>query len=174
MPGNDTGPINRTKLLATAITYLHLGQFFSHPLKFSLQSGIGFRTFAQTIDRLTEAAQITAQSRAEVRQGQVIFTSIAHRNESGPTRQRTNPGRRCRAASHDTQRPASECVLSVPSNYRIRKYQYVEPDPDTDHELSMVSSKIRQNSAIGVPRIQNERLDPRPSLWGHRYSSNRR
>ena len=40
---------------------------------FGRQTGIRFRTVVQTIDRFPEAAQITAQSRAEVGQGQVTF-----------------------------------------------------------------------------------------------------
>jgi hypothetical protein len=45
---------------------LHLRQVFSDPHKFWRKTGTRFRTFAQTIDHLTEAAQITAQSRGEV------------------------------------------------------------------------------------------------------------
>lgn len=54
------------------LTYLYFCQVFSYPLKFCCHLGIPFRAFAETIGRLTEAAQITAQSRAEVRQRQVF------------------------------------------------------------------------------------------------------
>jgi hypothetical protein len=58
---------------------LHPFQVFSYPFKFYRHLRIPTRTFAQTIDCLTEAAQILAQSRGEAGQGQGIFMS----NEKG-------------------------------------------------------------------------------------------
>ena len=57
----------------SGLTSLYLSQVSSYPLKFGRQIGIRCRTFAQTIDRLTEAAEIAAQSHAEVGKGQVIL-----------------------------------------------------------------------------------------------------
>ncbi len=54
------------------LTYMHLCRVFCCPLKLRCRTGILFHAFAQMIERLSEAAQITAQSRAEVGQGQVI------------------------------------------------------------------------------------------------------
>lgn len=52
---------------------MDLCQVFFKSLKFARQTAIGFSTFPQPIDRVTEAAEITAQSRAEIGQGQVIL-----------------------------------------------------------------------------------------------------
>jgi hypothetical protein len=52
---------------------VYLPQFLFQCLAFAHQTGIRFRALARTIDRLTEAKQITEQSRAEVGQGQVIL-----------------------------------------------------------------------------------------------------
>lgn len=59
--------------MASSVTSLHSCRGFSCPLGFCRQTGVPFRAFAQTIDRLTEPAQLTAQSLGEVDQGQVIF-----------------------------------------------------------------------------------------------------
>ncbi len=40
----------------SGLTYLYLCQIFSYPLKFCRKTGIRFRTFAQTIDRLTPSS----------------------------------------------------------------------------------------------------------------------
>ncbi len=40
----------------SGLTYVCLCQVFSYPLKFCRQTGIRFRTFAQTIDRLTPSS----------------------------------------------------------------------------------------------------------------------
>jgi len=40
----------------SGLTYLYLCQVFSYPLKFCRKTGIRFRTFAQTIDRLTPSS----------------------------------------------------------------------------------------------------------------------
>jgi|GEM_PF-1268707 len=43
-------------LWGSGLTYMDLCQVFSYPLKFCRQTGIRFRTFAQTIDRLTPSS----------------------------------------------------------------------------------------------------------------------
>jgi hypothetical protein len=56
-------PIKRHE---SGLTYVYFCRVLSYPVKNVSQRGIRFHTFAQTIDRLTEAGQITAQSLAEI------------------------------------------------------------------------------------------------------------
>jgi hypothetical protein len=48
------------------LTYGYFWQVLSYPVKSGSRRGIRFHTFAQTIDRLAEAGQITPQSLAEI------------------------------------------------------------------------------------------------------------
>ena len=54
------------------LTYGYLSLLFFQSLNLARQKGVRLRTGAQAIDRLTEAGQIAAESRAEGGQGQVI------------------------------------------------------------------------------------------------------
>lgn len=59
------------------------------------------------------------------------------RNESGPARERKHPDHRSRVASHDSQRPDTECVLSVPFLVVCTlKSTYVKPDPISTSSLT--------------------------------------
>ncbi len=117
-----------SSVAGSGLTYLHLSRVFSCPLKFCRQTEISFFTLPQTIDRLTEAAKITAQWHAEVGHGQVIFIP----NEKGdhcpgfqavPLLSGKHPGHRSRLSSDDRRRPDSECVLrAIPSSLQ-RKIQ---------------------------------------------------
>ncbi len=64
------------------MTYGYLLQFLSQSLKLVRQTGIRSRTFAQTIERLTEAGQVAAQPLAVVGQGQVVFMRDQERSDA--------------------------------------------------------------------------------------------